>query len=277
MSEDQVYGNYTLKRKDDKEKEFQRKANEVKQWVEEVLQTKFNSEDFGENFKDGVALCQLMMKIKPGLKEPQPTRIQFKMLDNVQYFISSCREYGVTNIFLPAELVNQTNLMKVITCIQELSQLAEINGFAPVMKGSTRITSSPSSLEVRRSARRTSILRKKVSTGGSESESEREDMEEENERQRLAQIRITLEKDRLREENEKLKLENERLRLEKEENDKEKKEKKKIKEEQRRKEEEERVKQQREVDEERTRKLEEEFRLQEEQRLKEQTRRKEEE
>jgi len=40
--------------------------------------------------------------------------------------------------------VNQTNLLKVLTCIQELALLAEANGFSPILKSAELVLRSPS-------------------------------------------------------------------------------------------------------------------------------------
>jgi len=68
-------------------------------------------------------------------KEIKSSKINFKMMENVQYFCDSMKTYGVkaNQLFSPDHLVNKTNLMAVISGIHALATLSESRGFTPIL------------------------------------------------------------------------------------------------------------------------------------------------
>jgi hypothetical protein len=57
------------------------------------------------------------------MKEVAPTKVAFKMMDNVQNFLVACKAFGVSKLFRPNELVKGEDFLQVLHCIQELASL----------------------------------------------------------------------------------------------------------------------------------------------------------
>ncbi|POM75564.1 IQ motif containing GTPase activating protein [Phytophthora palmivora] len=97
---------------------------EAQEWIEAVLGEKFLA-SFGDSLKDGVILCTLMNKIKPGLiPRIQTSTMPFKQMENVSAFVRACRSIGVAefDLFETVDLFNQKNLGQVVQCIHALGR-----------------------------------------------------------------------------------------------------------------------------------------------------------
>jgi hypothetical protein len=97
---------------------------EAQAWIEAVLGEKFLT-SFGDSLKDGVMLCTLMNKIKPGLiPRIQTSSMPFKQMENVSSFVRACRSIGVAefDLFETVDLYNQKNLGQVAQCIHALGR-----------------------------------------------------------------------------------------------------------------------------------------------------------
>ncbi|KAI9998595.1 hypothetical protein PInf_003144 [Phytophthora infestans] len=97
---------------------------EAQEWIEAVLGEKFLT-SFGDSLKDGVMLCSLMNKIKPGLiPRIQSSSMPFKQMENVSAFVRACRSIGVAefDLFETIDLYNQKNLGQVVQCIHALGR-----------------------------------------------------------------------------------------------------------------------------------------------------------
>ncbi|GMF16214.1 unnamed protein product [Phytophthora lilii] len=97
---------------------------EAQEWIEAVLGEKFLA-SFGDSLKDGVMLCTLMNKIKPGLiPKIQSSTMPFKQMENVSSFVRACRSIGVAefDLFETVDLYNQKNLGQVVQCIHALGR-----------------------------------------------------------------------------------------------------------------------------------------------------------
>ncbi|KAG3087612.1 hypothetical protein PI124_g17795 [Phytophthora idaei] len=97
---------------------------EAQEWIEAVLGEKFLA-SFGDSLKDGVILCSLMNKIKPGLiPRIQTSSMPFKQMENVSAFVRACRTIGVAefDLFETVDLYNQKNLGQVAQCIHALGR-----------------------------------------------------------------------------------------------------------------------------------------------------------
>ncbi|CAI5709657.1 unnamed protein product [Hyaloperonospora brassicae] len=97
---------------------------EAQAWIEAVLGEKFLA-SFGDSLKDGVMLCTVMNKIKPGLiPRIQTSATPFKQMENVSNFVRACRSIGVAefDLFETVDLYNQTNLAQVAQCIHALGR-----------------------------------------------------------------------------------------------------------------------------------------------------------
>ena len=69
---------------------------EVKNWMETVNGESYP--DFFEDIRDGVELCKLLNKIKPGLiaeKKFKKSKIVFVARTNIQIFIEGCKKLGI--------------------------------------------------------------------------------------------------------------------------------------------------------------------------------------
>ena len=97
---------------------------EAQAWIEAVLGEKFLA-SFADSLKDGVMLCTLMNKIKPGfIPHIQTSTMPFKQMENVSNFVRACRSIGVAefDLFETVDLYNQKNLGQVIQCIHALGR-----------------------------------------------------------------------------------------------------------------------------------------------------------
>lgn len=97
---------------------------EAQEWIEAVLGEKFLT-NFGDSLKDGVMLCTMMNKLKPGLiPKIQMSSMPFKQMENVSAFVRACRSIGVAefDLFETVDLYNQSNLGQVVQCIHALGR-----------------------------------------------------------------------------------------------------------------------------------------------------------
>mmetsp|Transcript_17491 Transcript_17491/g.54621 ORF Transcript_17491/g.54621 Transcript_17491/m.54621 type:complete len:399 (+) Transcript_17491:159-1355(+) len=86
-------------------------------------------ESFGEHLKDGVLLCQLLNKIKPGTvkKVSNHSSLAFHQMANVTNFLRGCQELGVSkrDCFDTVDLQQLRDLSKVYETLLMLSQTVE--------------------------------------------------------------------------------------------------------------------------------------------------------
>ncbi|KAL4161302.1 hypothetical protein PRNP1_001857 [Phytophthora ramorum] len=97
---------------------------EAQAWIEAVLGESFLT-GFGDSLKDGIMLCTLMNKIKPGLiPKIQSSSMPFKQMENVTSFVRACRSIGVAefDLFETVDLYNQKNIGQVVHCIHALGR-----------------------------------------------------------------------------------------------------------------------------------------------------------
>ncbi|CAI5723305.1 unnamed protein product [Peronospora effusa] len=97
---------------------------EAQEWIEAVLGEKFLA-SFADSLKDGVMLCTVMNKIKPGfIPHIQTSTMPFKQMENVSNFVRACRNIGVAefDLFETVDLYNQKNLGQVVQCIHALGR-----------------------------------------------------------------------------------------------------------------------------------------------------------
>lgn len=75
-------------------------------WVEEVVGKKLEGESFGETLKDGIGLCCLINKIRPGtIAKVETSKVPFKQMANISAFIHACKAFGVRESSLFETLV----------------------------------------------------------------------------------------------------------------------------------------------------------------------------
>ena len=105
---------------------------EAVQWIETVLGERVFAGASGadavqEKLKDGVILCNLVNKIKPGsVKKINTSTMAFKMMENIGNFLSACETLGVpaSDSFQTVDLYEKQNMAQVITAIHSLARRA---------------------------------------------------------------------------------------------------------------------------------------------------------
>jgi hypothetical protein len=114
-------------------------AEKAKNWMESFV-TEYQSDnlvqftDFFEEIRDGVLLCIMLNKIKPGLiaeKKFKPSKVVFVARTNIQLFIQGCKKLGVpeTDCIETRDLFDQQNLAAVLVNIEAVSKIAHQHGW----------------------------------------------------------------------------------------------------------------------------------------------------
>eukprot|EP01130_Rhizamoeba_saxonica_P018520 TRINITY_DN929_c0_g1_i1.p1 TRINITY_DN929_c0_g1~~TRINITY_DN929_c0_g1_i1.p1 ORF type:complete len:212 (-),score=57.24 TRINITY_DN929_c0_g1_i1:46-639(-) len=118
-----------LKRKQDS-KWDQELADEVMAWVSNVTGTRISSI---EDLKNGLVLCDLANRIRPGsVNRVSTMNMAFKHMDNIGKFLSALDSLGVmkTDQFMTVDLYEEKNLLQVVLCLSALGAASRnIAGF----------------------------------------------------------------------------------------------------------------------------------------------------
>uniref|UniRef100_K3WZS5 Calponin-homology (CH) domain-containing protein n=1 Tax=Globisporangium ultimum (strain ATCC 200006 / CBS 805.95 / DAOM BR144) TaxID=431595 RepID=K3WZS5_GLOUD len=102
---------------------------EAQEWIESVLNEKFLT-SFGDSLKDGVMLCTLMNKIRPGIiSRIQTSSMPFKQMENITAFLKACRSVGVAefDLFETVDLFELKKVDLVVKCIHALGRAVQKN------------------------------------------------------------------------------------------------------------------------------------------------------
>lgn len=89
-----------------------------------------------EKLKDGVILCQLMNKIKPGsIKKINKSKMPFLQMENIGFFNNAMREYRVepSYLFVTIDLYEGQNMVQVLIGLRALGTMATKNGIKPAI------------------------------------------------------------------------------------------------------------------------------------------------
>jgi len=118
------------------------RALEVVDWYERVVGRKLDLPrpeegmrdqlDFAAGFKDGVGLCELINKLKPGaVKKINTMKAPFKQRENIEMFLRGCEAYGLKSqdLFQVNDLFENRNVYMVVDCLFGLGGMAKKNGF----------------------------------------------------------------------------------------------------------------------------------------------------
>lgn len=103
--------------------------DEAQEWIEGVLNEKFLA-SFGDSLKDGIILCNLMNKIRPGLiRRIQTSPMPFKQMENISAFLRACRTVGVAefDLFETVDLFELKKVSLVVNCIHALGRAVQKN------------------------------------------------------------------------------------------------------------------------------------------------------
>eukprot|EP01121_Diplochlamys_sp_Union-15-3_P004611 TRINITY_DN1479_c0_g1_i1.p1 TRINITY_DN1479_c0_g1~~TRINITY_DN1479_c0_g1_i1.p1 ORF type:complete len:280 (-),score=63.46 TRINITY_DN1479_c0_g1_i1:106-873(-) len=98
------------------------------QWIEAVTGEKLSSNDFQAALKDGVILCKLVNKIKPGIVPGvrKPSKIAYICMESIDLFLKACTQLGLNtlDLFMSADLWDGSNMNAVLDCLKALGRVA---------------------------------------------------------------------------------------------------------------------------------------------------------
>ncbi|XP_063102938.1 LIM domain only protein 7 isoform X13 [Cavia porcellus] len=89
---------------------------EAQRWVEAVTEKNFETEDFRASLENGILLCDLINKLKPGIiKKINRLSTPIAGLDNVNVFLKACEQIGLkeAQLFHPGDLQDISNRVTV--------------------------------------------------------------------------------------------------------------------------------------------------------------------
>ncbi|EEH07318.1 calponin homology domain-containing protein [Histoplasma capsulatum G186AR] len=103
-------------------------ANEIREWIEEVLHEKLPSGDLLELLKSGVILCRLVnLAVSPGVKYRDST-MPFVQMENISHFLRACQVAPLNlqphDVFLTVDLYESKDPAQVLQCIRSFSRRA---------------------------------------------------------------------------------------------------------------------------------------------------------
>jgi len=110
-----------------------RVEREAQEWIEEITGMAFPGDSFAESLKDGVILCTLANKIKPGSvpivnHPPFPKAVApFKKMENIANFLKAIRALGMKEfeMFGTPDLYDEKNVAQVSRSIHALGRLLQ--------------------------------------------------------------------------------------------------------------------------------------------------------
>ncbi|XP_065071495.1 myophilin-like [Rhopilema esculentum] len=113
------------------------REREALQWIEAVLGERVfggvqGSDAVHQKLKDGVILCKLINKIKPGsVKKINDSKMAFKMMENIGNFLDACMAIGIQKLdtFQTVDLYENQNMTQVIDGIHALGRKAPSVGY----------------------------------------------------------------------------------------------------------------------------------------------------
>lgn len=99
---------------------------EAQEWIEAILGEKFpGGEEYENVLKDGTVLCRLMNKLQPeAVPKINTSGGQFKMMENINNFQKSLKDYGVPDIdvFQTVDLWEKKDIATVTNTIFALGR-----------------------------------------------------------------------------------------------------------------------------------------------------------
>ncbi|KAI9854249.1 MAG: hypothetical protein M1824_000522 [Vezdaea acicularis] len=104
-------------------------ANEIRDWIEEVLGEKLPAGDLLENLKDGVALCKLVnLAVGPPGVKYKTSSMPFVQMENISHFLKACQLPPLNlqphDVFLTVDLYESKDPAQVLQCISAFSRVA---------------------------------------------------------------------------------------------------------------------------------------------------------
>merc|ERR1739844_1784 len=101
---------------------------EVRDWIEAVLEEPLPAGDYEEVLKDGVVLCRMMNKIVPdSIKKFKQKGPAFLLMENVQSFLAAIKKYGVPDeeVFQTPDLFEARNISQVTLRLYSLARTTQ--------------------------------------------------------------------------------------------------------------------------------------------------------
>ncbi|XP_049837503.1 muscle-specific protein 20 [Schistocerca gregaria] len=99
---------------------------EAQAWIEAVLGKKFPpGEAYEDVIRDGIVLCEVMNKLKPGaIPKINTSGGQFKMMENINKFQQALKDYGVpdVDVFQTVDLWEKKDIAQVTTTLFALGR-----------------------------------------------------------------------------------------------------------------------------------------------------------
>lgn len=88
--------------------------------------------EFAEILKDGILLCELINKLKPGsVKKINTMKAPFKQRENIELFLKGCESFGLKaqDLFQVNDLYESKNLYMIVDNLYCLGGNAQKNGY----------------------------------------------------------------------------------------------------------------------------------------------------
>jgi len=105
--------------------------SEVIDWIQQVSgETRPEGTSTHEWLKDGLVLCTLANKIKPGVvKKPNTSKLAFKQMENITFFMTAARDMGVSesSMFGTPDLYEEKNMGSVVDCIYAFGGAVQVS------------------------------------------------------------------------------------------------------------------------------------------------------
>uniref|UniRef100_A0A674P215 Calponin-homology (CH) domain-containing protein n=1 Tax=Takifugu rubripes TaxID=31033 RepID=A0A674P215_TAKRU len=101
---------------------------EAQRWIEAVTKKTFGSDDFRSALENGILLCDLINKIKPGtIKRINRLPTPIAGLDNLNVFLRACGKLGLKDaqLFHPGDLQDLSSRVTVLITIYWLGRRAQ--------------------------------------------------------------------------------------------------------------------------------------------------------
>ncbi|KAA0195209.1 Transgelin [Fasciolopsis buskii] len=100
------------------------------EWIEAILGTNLDrSKPYEDILRDGVILCKLINKIKPGSvkKINENSTMPFKIMENINAFQEAIKAYGVptADVFQTVDLFEKKDISQVTQCIFALGRTCQ--------------------------------------------------------------------------------------------------------------------------------------------------------
>jgi hypothetical protein len=108
-------------------KDASEREPEVRGWLYTFFHIEIPEGSLHEVLKDGVYLCKLINKIKPGsVKTINDSKMAFKQMENIENFLTGCKNFGVPEIhlFQTADLHQGQNIPQVIKTLLALRKVS---------------------------------------------------------------------------------------------------------------------------------------------------------